>query len=301
MSLVGLTCAIIPCRFNVNTNAKAIIIKILPTLQLFCRTPSITTIKIIATTNAYIAPRENVRNNITLIIKKHNSKILEHKKPEPVVVSTTGTDEEPVLKYRAESACPVVKTTPREGFRSKILLLCFSINSHALTKAGASSKFPINCGSIANPFGCGNPNILYVHPAHIKLTSRDTPAKSNTHCKKHHPPANSAEPKNTFQNFSLNPTSLNKLLRLQKAYSAKYISHNIPAVKTPLKKFIDHSTDNVTKIGNNNHTHFRPNLRNNILFLSIIKRATVSNITSQISGKESSKFIVPLLPKLIIG
>ena len=89
--------------------------------------------------------------------------------------------------------------------------------SAAITIAGAINKFPINCGSIENPFGCGNPNIEYVHPEHIKVYSRPTPTKSKIHCKKHIKQINNADPIKLFQKISRNPTSLNKLFRLKTA------------------------------------------------------------------------------------
>lgn len=62
-----------------------------------------------------------------LYIKKQTSKKIEHKKSEPVVVSTTATDEDLVLQYKSESDFAVVETTPRERKSSIFLLVCFFI------------------------------------------------------------------------------------------------------------------------------------------------------------------------------
>ena len=64
---------------------------------------------------------------IVLYLKKQNNKKLEHKKHEPVVVLTTVTDEDLVLKYQAESDFAVVKTTPRECSSSNFILFCFFV------------------------------------------------------------------------------------------------------------------------------------------------------------------------------
>ena len=139
-----------------------------------------------------------------IIIKKQNSKNLKHKKSEPVVVSTTATDEELVLQYKAESDFAVVETTPRERKRFKFLLFCFFKIDHTAVIAGARSKFPMNCGSIANPFGCGNPNIRYVHPSQSSEQLCGTPARSNTHCTTHHKHTTKDEPKNQPSHFFRN-------------------------------------------------------------------------------------------------
>ena len=66
------------------------------------------------------------------------------------------------------------------------LTFCLFSISHAAINAGARSRFPINCGSIANPFGCGNPKLALVQPRHMSDTSRPTPITSITHCAMHH-------------------------------------------------------------------------------------------------------------------
>ena len=56
------------------------------------------------------------------------------------------------------------------------------ITKYRQSKTGVRRRFPINCGSMAKPFGCGKPNLVETQPWHSKVYSRDTPARSRKHC-----------------------------------------------------------------------------------------------------------------------
>ena len=114
---------------------------------------------------------------------------------------------------------------------------------------GASNKLPINCGSIAKPFGCGKPNDRTVQPRQSNVALRPTFRTSKMHCTKHQTQIMHDETKKTLTSFSLLKSSTKYLVKNTIAKIAKKTNHKMPAVKMPRVGFSDQKIESVAKNG----------------------------------------------------